>query len=328
MKGTDHFKRTIQMHLEQRAAQKLTGKILPADTIVRPDVNLTGFKTPLGEVMSAVPLRIEEHTPVELLVKSVTLPPVLSQEDNAGIMSLGAQLIDELINEQTSLRTMSLPQMSIEQIQDKLKSPVLPPELKAEVRAKLPAADNRMLSNLVNYVKAAAHQNIEQWLGTALVERLSASGAEGQEVLHQLTTVLNSSLREQQLWRVIEIPFFNGEQLDKISLAVKKYGDEEQKTPDGGYQKYGTRFVVETNFTRLGRFQFDGYSLKKDKHFDLIVRTERTLSKGFCANMMRIFTNTLHDVGYVGTIKINVNENFIKISDNTPKENSSTGILI
>ena len=86
--------------------------------------------------------------------------------------------------------------------------------------------------------------------------------------------------------------------------------------------------MVDTNFTKLGRFQFDGYSLARDKRFDLIIRTERFVGNDLCANIMHIFKTTLHEVGYVGTIKVNIKENFIKIGEDISNDILPTGIFI
>ena len=78
--------------------------------------------------------------------------------------------------------------------------------------------------------------------------------------------------------------------------------------------------MVDTNFTRLGAFQFDGFSIAKEHRFDLIIRTERSVGNDLCANIMQLFKTTLNDVGYVGNIKINLKENFIKISENNTED--------
>ncbi len=310
---------------------KLSGRPLPAATVVRPEIGLTSFKTPLGEFVSATPLRLDNQLPVELVIKTVTLPPAFQdgKTETADPLAASARLIEDLAAMPSLPKTpgnaVSVP---VTKLLDLLKPLNLPSETMAAVVAKLPAGDARMLANLVNYVKASVHGDIRQWLGPELVEQLSLSGPEGREALQQLTTVFTASARETPLWRIVEIPFYTGENLEKIRLAVKKTEDEEEDAAERPNRRSGTRFVVDTNFTRLGRFQFDGYSLAREKRFDLIIRTERFVGNDLCANIMRIFKNTLHEVDYVGTIKVNVKENFIKIGEDMPEETLATGIFI
>lgn len=315
------------------AAQTLIGKPLPAITLVRPEINLTTFQTPLGEVVSATPLRLDNQLPVELVIKSVITPLTLQSHLPSNPLELGTRLLEKLVEIPVAFKEDLLPAdknaaPSVNRMLEVLKPANLPAETMAAVIEKLPALGKQMLANLSNYVKGALHQDIKQWLGPELVERLSVSGSEGREALQQLNTVFANSARETPTWRLVEIPFYNGENLDKIRLAIKKYNDDEEETPEQQKQKYGTRFVVDTTFTKLGRFQFDGYSLLRDKRFDLIIRTERQLDRDFCANIMRIFNNTLHEVGYAGTIKLNVKENFIKIGEDITNETLLTGIFI
>lgn len=72
---------------------------------------------------------------------------------------------------------------------------------------------------------------------------------------------------------------------------------------------------ARNRFSKLGKFQFDGFSLAKDRRFDLVVRTSKTLPSDFCSHIVNLFKTSLHDVDYVGNISINVKENFIKIGE-------------
>ena len=312
----------------ENALHNLEGKILPAQTKVSPEINLTAFRTPLGDIISATQLKLDNGLPVELVVKAVqafqttenTLPPLS--------LTKGAALLEEMALLPFTSNHADAKPLSVTKILDVLKPLNLPQETMNALINKLPSVGKSMLSNMVNYVKAAVHQDMTQWLGEEVIDRLTTGGAEGREALQQMTNALTSSSRETPVWRLIEIPFYTGEGIEKIRLAVKKYNDEEDETVEQQKQKYGTRFVVDTNFTKLGRFQFDGYSLARDKRFDLIIRTERFVGNDLCANIMHIFKTTLHEVGYAGTIKVNVKENFIKIGEDITNETLPTGIFI
>ena len=305
------------------ALQSLQGKVFPAITQTRADIGLTTFQTPLGEVVSQTPLKLENNLPIELVVKNITIKnlPI----DLPETLSASAKLLEDMA---------SLPVLSKEQpvvsrnILETLQTLPLPEDLKQEIITKLPSINKQMLSNLNNFVKAAVHQEVKEWLGPQLSEQLLTSGPEGKEALQQLSQSLNATLKETPTWRIVEIPFYSGENIEKIRLAVKKYNEDEEENQNSSRQKYGTRFLIDTNFTRLGRFQFDGYSLARERRFDLIIRTEKFVGNDLCSNLMRIYKNTLHELDYAGTIKINVKENFIKISEDEENKTLPEGILI
>lgn len=311
----------------ENALQSLIGKSFPAQTRVSPEINLTAFQSPLGDIVSATPLKLDSGLPVELVVKNIQIFQTAENSLSSLTLADGAVLLDALAGHNSPLPAAAKT-LSVTKLLDTLKPLNLPPETMNAIVGKLPSAGKNMLLNMVNYVKASVQQDIKQWLGTEVIERLSSSGPEGREALQQLSSAFASSSRETPVWRLVEIPFYTGEGLEKIRLAVKKYNDEEDETPEQQKQKYGTRFVIDTNFTKLGKFQFDGYSLTRDKRFDLIIRTERFVGNDLCSNIMRIFTTTLHDVGYAGTIKVNVKENFIKIGEDIGNETLPTGIFI
>ena len=77
---------------------KLSGRPLPAATVVRPEIGLTSFKTPLGEFVSATPLRLDNQLPVELVIKTVTLPPAFQdgKTETADPLAASARLIEDL----------------------------------------------------------------------------------------------------------------------------------------------------------------------------------------------------------------------------------------
>ena len=305
------------------ALQSLQGKIFPAITQTRADIGLTSFQTPLGEVVSQTPLKLENNLPIELVVKNITVKTLPTEVLDT--LSASAKLLEDM----ASLPVLNKEQPTVSKnILETLKTISLPEELKQEVISKLPTPNKQLLSNLSNFVKAAVHQEVKEWLGPQLSELVQNSGSEGKEALQQLSQSLNATLRETPTWRMVEIPFYTGENIEKIRLAVKKYNEDEEENQNSSRQKYGTRFLIDTNFTRLGRFQFDGYSLVRERRFDLIIRTEKFVGNDLCANLMRIYKNTLHELDYAGTIKINVKENFIKISEDEENKTMPEGILI
>ena len=116
--------------------------------------------------------------------------------------------------------------------------------------------------------------------------------------------------------------------MSKIRIAVKKMQQDEEQNKNSSKQKTATRFVLDTSFSRLGSFQFDGFSIKDEKRFDLIIRTEKYFEEDFCSNVIRIFKKTLNDVGYVGNVYVNLKENFIKVCEDNINNELKDGIFI
>jgi hypothetical protein len=121
--------------------------------------------------------------------------------------------------------------------------------------------------------------------------------------------MLQNSLKETTSWRIVEMPFYDGTQLSALKIAVKK--DKRQKEKQN--ERKTARFVVETEFSKLGRFQFDGFSKVQSRSLDLIIRTSEKISDDFCANIINLFKKSLYKLDYSGTIKINCKSDFIKI---------------
>ena len=221
----------------------------------------------------------------------------------------------------TGSSKQALPTSSVDNILKSIKKlEIDDPQLYEKVAAKLPADNESMLQNMVAFTKATVKNDIRHWLGNDIVTELENKGDTGKAVLAELQSTLQGNNRQSPLWRVIEIPYYVENHMEQIRLAIKQYPDEEENenTPK---EKFGTRFIVDTNFTQLGAFQFDGFSFAKDRRFDLIIRTARYIEDDLYTNIIRIFKQTLNDVQYVGNIKINLKENFIKISENNSDDN-------
>ena len=176
-----------------------------------------------------------------------------------------------------------------------------------------------MLSNMLKFIKAGNEKNIDLWLGKEIMSELQNFGREGLEVGQKLTEFFQNSIKETSQWKIVDIPFLNGDAINRIRLAIKNFKDEENKA-NQSKKKQSARFVVDTNFSQLGNFQFDGFTFNKERHFDLIIRTNQDIPQDLKKNIFAIFKNTLHQLEYKGTIKINIKENFIKIYENEEKE--------
>lgn len=324
--------------------QQIKNEILPFKNMQLPGVALTGdankliaVKTRLGNVLvdagSALDamVKISDGTPLIIEIKDF----VFSNKNPAptlGDLLSSQKLIDEIVGLRSPLSDnshLSSPaKPAIFGILEPLKNS-LHADLSAKILDKMPGANSKMLVNLAGFMKGAVTNDLSRWLGKDIVQELSQSGVEGQEVGARLNNFMNVSVREGVSWRLVEIPFLNGDQLSKIRVAVKKNEDEDEQPHNKRKNTSGLRFVVDTCFSKLGDFQFDGFAVEKEKRFDLIIRTSQAVGDNLYANLMRIFKTTLHELSYSGNIKLNVKENFIKVCDDElMNETLKTGIYI
>ena len=193
-------------------------------------------------------------------------------------------------------------------------------QISEKIQNKIPQQNNRILSNMINFQRAAEQKDISLWLGQELVSEIKTLEGKGSETLQQLNQFMNASVKENVAWRTVEIPFFDGNQLGKIAVSVKKSdADEEQENQPKNSSK-GQRFLVDTDFSLLGKFQFDGFTIAKERRFDLVIRTSKRMEKDFCSEIMNLFKTSMYNVGYAGTIKINQQEKFINIEETTDKQ--------
>lgn len=293
---------------------------LPTTEIIG-DVKLLGdtkqlvIKTPFGDIFPEQNIKLEPNAKLLLNIKEVILNrPIiedlfsLSTAKTASNHSVLGSIID-------ILKPMQKPEHNI---------------LTNLIMNKIPAPNEKMLSNLVSYVKAASHSDLAAWLGPDIMEQLNNSGVEGKEALSKLNSLFALNNQDTPQWRIIEIPFFAGDTMSKIRVAIKKMQDDEENTEKEKKKgKSATRFVLDTSFTKLGKFQFDGFSIENEKRFDLIIRTERDFDEDFCSHVTRLFKKTLNDVAYSGNVYLNLKENFIKVcEDNSNCEILKDGIFI
>ncbi len=268
------------------SSDKLT---LPAEMLKSDGKLWPALQSPLGQLVPETPLKIPEDAKILL------------------------QIVGLLQNSGTDISKLTPP--GLKDVFELLQNKEMP-EMEGRLLEKIPQNNDKMLANIMSFVRAARSGNAEHWLGTDNVNRLNAAGTDGKEVLEKLNTVLNAQVQENAGWKIINIPFYGDNIFNRIRIAVKKMEDEEQQRQEKRRkEKSAVRFVVDTSFSVLGAFQLDGFSFTKDKRFDLIVRTEKDMERDFCSEMMRLFQKSLEDVGYSGNIKINVKENFIKICE-------------
>lgn len=314
--------------LHNLVAQKFVAVTVPqTDTKILPQLD-----SPLGRIQMETALKLPPETKLEIVVTGVrsetrpqsselplqVLEKIFTRPELAFIFPKADyhSLLKLLQNrDETAVNLLKI----FEPLQNS-------PQLALPVLQKLPTFNQSMLSNLYGFYKGARSQDAEAWLGREVSGDLQAAGQRGQAVLHNLQDFVSNAVRETPSWRLTEIPFFDGSQIIPFKLAVKK-DREDDGTPQNRNKERGVRFMIETDFSKLGAFQLDGYSVVKDRRLDLVVRTSKAQSDDFCAHIINLFKTSLYNVGYVGNIAVNQKEAFVKTEAENPA-NLPEGVFV
>ena len=306
----------------------LQGTSLPAQTVSYPQT--TVLQTPLGILYPDTPVKVPEHIRLDVAIKELQIKP---QADLSALLDYRLWNDDNPLPSLTPLldRGTSQPQLSPQDSLTKILKQMLPPEQAQLLNQKIPQPDSKnFISDMVGFIKASRSHNLSDWLGKGVVAELNYNNADGAEVVNQLNNVVINSSREAGAWRMVDIPILTEAGIANIRLAVKHNPeDDEEDQPDRPKRPQGgTRFVIDSTFTNLGRFQFDGIALEHQRRFDLIIRTERYIEDDLCSNLVRLFTTTLQAQNYVGVMSINRREKFVHPWDETASPQADKGGIL
>lgn len=306
----------------------LQGTSLPAQTVSYPQT--TVLQTPLGILYPDTPVKVPEHIRLDVAIKELQVKP---QADLSALLDYRLWNDDNPLPSLTPLldRGTSQPQLSPQDSLTKILKQMLPPEQAQLLNQRIPQPDSKnFISDMVGFIKASRSHNLSDWLGKGVVAELNYNNADGAEVVNQLNNVVINSSREAGAWRMVDIPILTEAGIANIRLAVKHNPEDDEedqpnrpKRPQGG-----TRFVIDSTFTNLGRFQFDGIALEHQRRFDLIIRTERYIEDDLCSNLVRLFTTTLQAQNYVGVMSINRREKFVHPWDDAASPQADKGGIL
>ncbi len=312
----------------QQDISALNGKEFAATVVSRPSAMVAVLDSPFGTLLADTALKMPEQTKLLLEIKEVlssvrseTKAPInllQNLEDiikNAGLEKIFPRFDFSHFSQAVKNNETSV--INLLKIFEPLKQVPNGAEITNQVLQHLPSFNKNMLSNMHSFFKAAQEQDSSVWLGKEVSSLLQTQGTVGAEILSRLDNYVSLSLREGQVWRMVEIPFFDGSQIIPIKIAIKK--DAPESKEKDSKSKSGVRFLVDTDFSKLGQFQFDGFSLAKERRFDLVIRTSKLQSDDFCSHIINLFKKSLYDVDYVGNIKINLRESFVKVDVDQPE---------
>ncbi len=295
------LKAALTQEINNLLGQEITGEVSARIN------DITTLKTPLGETIfsSKVKLPLQEILTVTIENQAANFSRELKFLDNLLKLVLPSadkipSLKPELIHKQPTLQNLSVLEANI------------PPSAFNLAVAKLPFSGANLLENIYNFYQGVSGQDLSRWLGQTAVKEISASTDKPAQILNELNNFMTAALKETPDWRMVEMPLFDGNQFSPLKIAVKKDKEDKNKSAQ---KKVGTRFIVETTFSQLGDFQFDGFASASKRSFDLIIRTSKQMDEDFCTHVINLFKKSLYNLDYVGTVKINRQEAFINLQE-------------
>ncbi|MBE6445523.1 MAG: hypothetical protein E7019_05715 [Alphaproteobacteria bacterium] len=314
--GTEQFARLEKQLVNN--IKNIDGNLFPAKYIPQNiQEQLMVFDTPLGKILHNSFIKMPNDVPLQMEIKitdnflqneiGIKLKTVVEFLKNTM-----PQHIEREVRTDDILKTLSKPNEIIKPLV-KLIDPIIRnvfyQPIVGDIVAKIPGLKPDLFSNLFSFYKAVQTGKISDWIGEDTYNKIGVL-PRGNEILSNAENILSSALRDTPTWKIIEVPFFDGNQVFSWKISVARDRQEEKNKNN---HRRGIRFVVDTEFTNLGAFQFDGFSSAKERRLDLIIRTSKEQSNDFCSQIINLFKKCLYDVDYVGTIKINLKTDFIKI---------------
>lgn len=302
----------LQQNISELVGQNIGG-------VVSHQVNNTTIvTTDLGKSFFNAPLKLQPNEPLSFTVNDIVFPRKTENAENifSKIVSLfehedvdisvalhdNPKVFNKLLNN-------NIPQHVVS------KSPLL-----NILATKLPTYNQNLLPNIVTFYQAAVQKDVTIWLGKDNIKQIVATSPEvsSTKVITELNNFVASSVKDTPMWRIVEIPVYSENNFKPLKIALKK--DAEDNKNEQTKDKKGTRFVVETQFSKLGNFQFDGFVRSGERNLDLIIRTSSSIDDDFCSQIINLFKNSLYNLDYKGNVKINQKDTFINFYEDTSRK--------
>lgn len=178
----------------------------------------------------------------------------------------------------------------------------IPDALASKVMQRVPAAGPALGSNMLFLLSALNTGQLSAWLGRGTVDQMQREGQSDlsgrlNQDLAQAGRIADANGGE---WRTLILPFLDDGQIRQLRLFIRR--DQDGEEGDGQEQSGAdaTRFLLEIELSKLGDMQLDG--LIRAKLFDLVLRTRKPFSNAMHDEIIRIFTESNHNLGLAGQI--------------------------
>ncbi len=197
------------------------------------------------------------------------------------------------------------------------------------INAVLPRPGATLAANILFFMVALSGGDLRGWFGDGPARILERIRPNLFQRLRDDFGRIRANAEEPRPgsdWRTLMIPFHNGAEIDPIKLFLRPAGEQPEDDEKEGRQ--GTRFLVDLDLSRMGRFQLDGLVYQKEKHLDLIVRTENILPTKIQNDIRGIFIDANDVTGLKGGITFQAAPaNFIEVFGAQPPEDN-LGLIV
>ena len=192
--------------------------------------------------------------------------------------------------------------------------------------SKIPKPDNKMTAKMLFFLQALKGASIKNWLGRDNSIFLEKTNPDLFKQLDEDFLILSRNLIEPATneWRTTIIPVMNGSGLDHFQFHTQDQSFHKENHAD----KKGARFIIDLQLSHLGRIQIDGLTRKKNKNFDLIIRSERDLGDQIKKKINTIYLNFTKIMIFSGQISFQVSKKFAEINLPHLRDNNFKGITI
>ncbi len=184
------------------------------------------------------------------------------------------------------------------------------PELARGLQSRLPQPGPKLTSTML-FLLQALGGDAQAWLGAATVQKLRDLGRE--DLLRRLSHEKQPPPAPEERsnsgntdMRSLFLPFLADGRIERILLHYRQ-GQEKRRKDGGGEDPRETRFMLDLEFSRLGRWRLDG--LVRARRFDLIIRSQRTAPEHMRRHIETIFHDALSLYGYGGEIAFSTDAN-------------------
>lgn len=182
----------------------------------------------------------------------------------------------------------------------------------------IPRLGPTLANGILFFIAALRTSNIHNWLGKDATGALETAGRG--DLLTQLGNDFAQLGRiagehQQSGWQTMLIPVYDGEKLHQIRMFMRKHS--RHNSDDGEAE---SRFVIETELSRLGLIQLDG--LINKTQFDLVIRSRKELPEEIQGGIKAIFQDALVTAELGGSIKFQIKPDF----EFSPPEDMAEGV--
>lgn len=184
----------------------------------------------------------------------------------------------------------------------------------------IPQPDIKLAATMMMFFAAmtGGSTSLRNWIGDRAFNSLSGISrkTDDDDLLEQLDGDFGrlkklSGEHRPDGWRVMPMPFLMDQQVEQIRLAWRDGNSE--NTQDEA-EDAGTRFLLDLSFSSLGHTQLDGLIKQEHGKFDLIVRSENSLTSPQRDDIRQIFRDGLDIAGYQGQILFQDRRGFIDLA--------------